>query len=430
MMKIFKSKIARNANWIILSQIMKSIIALIVGLLTARYLGPSNYGLISYASSLISFILPLMQLGLTSILVQELTNHPDEEGKIIGTSICLSVLSAIFCIACVNTYTFIVDNGEPITNIVVCLYSIIIFTSAFELIQYWFQAKLLSKYVSIISLCSYLIVSVYKFYLLFTGKSVYWFAVSNSIDYCLIVIGMLIVYFKLGGQRLRFSSPIAKRMLKSSKHYIIPFIMISIYVQTDKIMIKSMINETHVGYYSAALTCGNIASFVYTAIADSFRPIIFQAKKSNDDICYEKNLIRLTSIVFYLAFFQSLFFTFFAPLIVNLLFGQQYASSILALRIIVWCQTFSYLGTTRNIWVLAENKQRYLWITSLIGIIVNICLNYAFIPIWGIYGAAIASLITQIFTNIVVNVIVYPLKHYNYYILKSLNPKHIISIIK
>ena len=96
-----------------------------------------------------------MQLGLSSIMVQELVNSPEEEGKILGTSITLSVVSSFACIAGVTAFAAIANRGEPVTIIVCLLYSLNLIFQALEMIRYWFQARLISKYTSIISLVAY-----------------------------------------------------------------------------------------------------------------------------------------------------------------------------------------------------------------------------------------------------------------------------------
>jgi O-antigen/teichoic acid export membrane protein len=94
-MDSLKGKVFKNASWIIAGKLMQSIIAFFISILTARYLGPSNYGLISYASSLVAFVLPIAQLGFKNTLVQEFTSAPEREGKILGTSIFFSVILGI-----------------------------------------------------------------------------------------------------------------------------------------------------------------------------------------------------------------------------------------------------------------------------------------------------------------------------------------------
>ena len=429
-MNIFKNRIAKNASWIIISKIIQSILGLIISMFTARFLGPSNYGLINYASSIVAFVVPVMTLGLTNVLVQEYVNNEEEEGKILGTSVLLSLFSSVFCIFAVFIYTLLFDAGETTTNIVVILFSFMLIAQAFELIQYWYQAKLLSKYMAIVSLVAYLVVSGYKIALLVLKANVFMFALSNCLDYLIISICLFVIYKKLGGKRISFSSRIGKRMLSKSRHYIVSGLMVTIFAQTDKIMIKLMIDEVAVGYYSAAVACAGMTSFVFSAIIDSFRPVIFECKKNNNEKGYEKNIGRLYSVIIYLALMQSLVMAFFSKTIIGVLYGDKYNASVLALRIIVWYTTFSYMGSVRNVWILGEGKQRYLWILNLGGATANIGLNLLLIPYLGIYGAALASLITQAFTNIVMNVIVWPLRHNNKLILEGLNPSLFLNIFR
>ena len=67
------NRVFKNAAWIIGCKIAQSLISLIIGLLTARYLGPSNYGIISYVASIVAFAVPIMQLGLNATLVKKFT---------------------------------------------------------------------------------------------------------------------------------------------------------------------------------------------------------------------------------------------------------------------------------------------------------------------------------------------------------------------
>jgi O-antigen/teichoic acid export membrane protein len=119
----------------------------------------------------------------------------------------------------------------------------------------------------------------------------------------------------------------------------------------------------------------------------------------------------------------------FSKLIVQILYGSEYGATIGALCIIVWYTTFSYLGSVRGIWILAENKQKYLWIINWSGAMINIVLNLCFIRLWGVEGAAIASVITQFFTNFVIGIILKPIRPNNSLIIKSLHPKWILEML-
>lgn len=428
-MASLKKKIVSNAGWIIACKIIQAITSIIVSMLTARYLGPSNFGIINYAASLVSFCTPIMQLGLTNVIVQELTDNPEQDGKIVGTATLLNIISSLFCIGGITLFSYFANPNSPITILVCALYSLMLLFQAFELIQYWFQAKLLSKYSSIVSLVAYLSMTAYKVVLLVLGKDVVWFSISYSIDYFIISILLFIVYKKMNGGKLGFSSELAKKMFNKGKHYIVAGLMVNIFAQSDKLMIKHMMGDDYTGYYSAASTLATMSSFVFVAIIDTMRPVIFESKKQQSQ-SYHLNIKRLYSVIIYLSLLQSLIMTIFSDFIVRIMYGNDYLPASPTLKIIVWFTTFSYLGAVRNIWMLSEQKQKYLWIINTSGAATNIALNFLLIPKMGINGAALASLITQVFTNIVMGWIIPPIWENNLLMMKSLNPVYILNMTK
>lgn len=425
---LIKNKVFRNAGWIIICRVAQSVFSLIVTMLTARYLGPSNFGVINYASSIVAFVVPIMQLGLNNTLVREFVNDPENEGEIMGSAVMMSFCSAVLNVFFVIAFTFIVNAGEFETIVVCALYSILLLFQCFELFQYWFQSKYLSKYTSLTVFFAYAVVSVYKIYLLASGKSVYWFAVSNAIDYFLIAIALSILYKRLGGKKLKFSFKMAKKLFSNSRHYIVSGLMVTIFSQTDRIMLKNMVSDAATGYYSAAVTCAGLTSFVFAAIIDSARPSIFEARKDSVEK-FEKRLTQLYSIILYLSLLQCIGITVLSKPIIQILYGAQYAPAISALRVIVWYTTFSYFGSVRNIWMLGEDKQKYLWIINLFGALGNVILNLILIPRFDIIGAAAASLITQILTNVVLTFIMKPIRKSNILMLRGFDFRCLLELV-
>lgn len=430
------NKAINNASWIVACRVAQSLLQLVVGMLCARYLGPSNYGLINYAASIAAFAMPLMRLGFNATLVHEFVETPGKEGEIMGTSLVLNISSSVICIVMVSLFS-VAANFDNKTTILVCvLYSLSLLFAAVEMIQYWYQYKLLAKYSSIVMFCAYIFVSAYRVFLLVSGKSVYWFAVTNALDYGIIGFALIFIYFRKGGAKFSFSKSRAKKMLSKSKHYILSSLMVVLFQSTDHIMLTSMKGTSENGFYTAAITCATVLQFAYTALIDSFRPVILKAKKevSQD---YKKLVSGLYSVVVYTALIQSLFFTVFSPLIINILYGEGYNESVSVLRILVWYIAFSYMGSVRNVWILAEQKQKYLWIINLSGALFNIILNAILIPYFGAGGAAFASLTTQIFANFVLGFIMKPIRENNTLLLQGLNPvfvfkesKTLINILK
>ncbi len=421
-------RVLKNASWIIACRVVQSVLALIIGMISARYLGPSNYGLLSYAASIVAFVVPITQLGFRNTFVEEIVSFPKKEGETVGTTILLTVASSILGIIGILAFVSITNVNEQNTFIVCGLYSISLIFQMTELIQYWFQAKLLSKYTSVVSLIAYAVVSAYKIFLLVTKKNIYWFSVATAFDYLTISAVLIVIYFKLNGQKWSFSFIRAKEMFAKSKYYILSGMMVAIFAQTDKIMLKLMIGNNENGFYSVAMSCAGMSGFVFQAIIDSFRPVIFEYKKKDEE-SYEKNMIRLYSVIFYLGLAQSVVFTALADFAIVFMYGAEYIPSIILLRIITWESSFSYMGSVRNIWMLAEGKQKYLLIINLLGALLNVLGNFIFIPLMGAVGAAIATVATQFFTNFVLCFAVKPIRQTSKLIIKSFNPKVIYEMI-
>lgn len=428
-MGVVEKKIFKNASWIVGCKILQSVIALIINMMSARYLGPSNYGLLNYASSIITFLVPLAQLGLRNIMVEEIVSHPEREGKTLGTSLVMSVTASLFCILGCLVFVVTVNSDEADTIIVCALYGISLIFQMTEMIQYWYQAKLLSKYTAVTSLIAYVLVAIYKVLLLILEKNIYWFAISYAFDYFLISLILIFLYKRLGRQKLSFSFSLVKQLFSRSRYYIVSGMMVTIFAQTDKIMIKMMLGNAENGYYSTAVACAGLSGFVFLAIIDSFRPVILEGKKISQDH-FEKKLSLLYSIIIYLGIAQSILLTVLAKPIVIILYGAAYLPAIPLLQIITWYTAFSYMGTIRNIWILAEEKQRYLWIINLSGAVLNVLGNYILISLIGVGGAAIASVVTQFFTNFILCFIIKPIRPTAHLIWKSLNPNLLVSILK
>ena len=358
-MNLMKSKVVKNAGWLIAGKLAQMVLSFFVGLITARYLGPSNYGLISYAGAYTTFFSALCTLGINSVLVKEFVDHPDGIGETLGTTIVLRVASSGLSVLMIAGISAFVDKAEPLTMLVVVLYSISLVFQVFEAFNYWFQYKLQSKYCSAATLVAYIVVSAYKIVLLISKKDVAWFAISAAVDHVVIAAFLWLAYKRLNGPNLSVSWNKAKAILGKSRHFIVAGLMVSIYASTDKLMLKQLLSETEVGYYTTATAICGLWVFVLSAIIDSMNPVIMQLYQKSQSRFRVLNK-QLYAIVFYISVAVSIGFVCFGKHIVWILYGEEFLLAVTPLKIITWYTAFSYLGVARNTWIVCENKQKYL----------------------------------------------------------------------
>lgn len=398
---LLKGKESRNALWLIGGKVAQMVLSVFVGILSARYLGPSNSGLIGYGNAFTAFFMSLCTLGINSIIVKEFIDNPDEQGETIGTTLVLRLLSSLCSSVLVISASFLLDYGEWDTVIVVALCSLSLLFHVLDTIQYWFQAQYKSHVTAIALLVAYIATSAYKVLLLILGKSVFWFAVATSLDYLVLGVLLYIFYKCHHGPRFRFSWRKGRDLLSKSYHYILSGLMVAVYAQTDKLMLKQMMDEASVGYFTTAVSLCSMWTFVLSAIIDAMTPTIVRAHES-DPADFDRKNKQLYAIIFYLSALASVFFLIFGDLAVRILYGEEFMGAAAPLKVLTWYTAFSYFGVARNPWVVCKGKQRYLKYIYVAAAIINVFLNIYFIPALGVVGAATASLVTQILTSIII----------------------------
>lgn len=394
--KRFKSSnFLHNASWMVFDRIYQMIVSLVVTMLTARYLGPSNYGIINYIAAFVTFTIPVCNLGLDGIIVKRFVDSPDEEGKTIGTAVFMETMASIVASIVIVCIVFISNAGDQVKITVAILESVQLLFKSAEVIEYWYQAHLKSKYASIVKMIAYTIMSAYRIILLILGKSVEWFAFATSLDFIVIAVLFMLLYVKQNGPKMSIDLKYGVSLLKQSYHFILANLMIVLYSQMDKVMIQEFLGDTEVGLYSASYTICNLWFFVPTAIIASARPIIMKKNKDGDYLNYTKKLEQLYASIFWLGIAVGLLVTVLSKPIILVLYGHAYLGAVGSLVIGIWYGSFAQLGSARSIWILCENMNKYVKYYLLWGILVNFALNYLLIPVWGINGAAFATFMTQ-----------------------------------
>ena len=423
--KLLNNRTVQNAGWMIAEQFVQMGISVVLGVLTARYLGPSNYGVINYCAAFVIFFTSVSTLGLEGIVVKELVNNRDSEGEIIGTGLAMRLAASILSILSICLILLVLNPGDALIMKVGLLQSLVMIFRAFELMDFWFQSYLRSKYVAIIKSISYVLVAAYKIFILATDKSVEWFAFSTTLDFLIIAVLITIAYYKKGGQSLRVSLKRAKGLISQSYHFILSSLIITVYNQMDKVMIGQFLNEEQVGLYSAALTICNYWILIPVAIINSSRPTIMERKKVGDEKAYLANIHRLYFILIWSGIVVSLGVSVLSKFILGILYGQEYVVASSVLSIAIWFTTFSVLGTARGIWIMCEDLNGYVKKIVLWGAVINFVLNALLIPILGINGAAIATLITQIFNCLFAPMIYKKTRIHTKYIIQAFLGKNV-----
>lgn len=390
-------KFAVNSSWMMLQQIYYMVLSLVIGALSARYLGPSNYGLINYGASIISFFTIISKLGLDGVIINEMVKRPEEEGSLLGTALVFRFITSIASLFSIMVIVRVLEPGNTVLHVITLLQSFAVILQSCEVFNYWFQLNLRMKYVSIATMIAQTAVGIWRITLLATKSSVYLFALSTSIQALVCGVVVIVCFFKQNdrAKKLSFSYKVGTNLVGKSYHFIISGLAITFYMQIDKIMIGKFLTSEAVGIYTAATTVAALWEFVPNALVNSARPLIIEKREKNYEE-YIKRFQQLLLGITVLSIVVSVGMMIVGRFAILILYGKNYLDAVIPLNILIWSTGFAMIGTVRSIWIVAEGYNKYSKYYVLIGAMVNFVLNYYAIQFWGIIGAAITTLISQV----------------------------------
>lgn len=393
-------KVIGNTGWLFAEKMVQMALGVLVGVLIARYLGPEQFGRFNYALAIVGLLVPFAKLGLDNIVIRNLARDPSCKDQALGSAFVLKLVSSILTLfVTVGVIFLLTPEGTAANQETRWLVGIIALGTtiqSFDIIDYWFQSQVQSKYSVWARMGAYVIINLVKIVLIQIKAPLLAFASAMVAESALYVIGMIIIYQSSGNfiKSWQANFSYAKLLLKDSWSLIFAGIVVMIYMRIDQVMLGQMIGDKAVGIYSVAVKISELWYFVPGVIVSSVFPAIVQAKQISETVYY-KRIQVLFNVMSGLAYCVAIPVTFFSTQIVTLLYGDYYAEAGPILTVHIWTGLFVSLGVARETWLTTEGLMKFTAATTAVGALVNVVLNLLLIERYGGLGAALATVVAQ-----------------------------------
>lgn len=389
-------KTLSNIGWLFGDKILRMGMGLLVGVWIARYLGPEQFGLMNFAMAVVALFGAVASLGLNGIVVRDLVKKPETANEILGTTILLQAIGGLLAFGLAILAISFARPNDSLAKLLVTVLGLVMVFKATDVVKYWFESQVKSKYVVLLENGIFLVLAVVKVGLILMEASLMAFVWAAFAEGVLVAVGLLGVYAWQGGALsawgIRYDR--AKALLKDSWPLILSGLAVMVYMRIDQIMLGQMLGDEAVGIYSAAVRISEVWYFIPMAIAASVFPSIIEAKKQSEDL-YCQRIQKLYDIMVLLALAVAIPMTFLADWVVVFLFGNEYLQAAPVLSISIWAGVSVALSAVHGKWLLTEGMQNYVLLYTAIGCLINIVLNMYFIKEYGVVGVAFATVAAQ-----------------------------------
>jgi PST family polysaccharide transporter len=370
-------------------------VGLLVGVWVARYLGPEQFGLLNYATAFVALFGTIATMGLNGIVVRDLVRQPETANVTMGSAFLLQLLGALMALGLI---IIAINFARPDDNLSKLMVTILGFTLIFKItdvVKYWFESQVQSRYSVWVENGVFLLLAAVKVGLILNGAPLIAFVWAVFIEALLVALGLLFAYAWRGGRLsvLQATYQRSVELLRDSWPLVLSGVAVMIYMRIDQIMLGQMLDNNAVGIYSAAVRITEVWYFIPIVIVSSVFPSLIESKKQSETV-YCNRMQRLYGLVFLMALIIAVVMTFMSDWVVQLLFGSDYSESSSPLSLLVWGSVPVFLGVAWGKWLIIEGKQKLALISHIIGALLNIILNIWLIPLFGVVGCAIATLIS------------------------------------
>ena len=392
-----------NTSWLFFERVIRIAVSFVVTIFVVRYLGPKEFGLYSYVLSFFWLFASLSTLGLEAITTREIVKFPDRKDEINGTVFFLRLVGSISAIALIAITLFVMQE-ETYTSILILIASGSFLFQSFSVIEYYFRGKVEAKYNAYALSTSVLLSSLLKVIFILIKAPLIYFVIAVVFEYFALAVGLVLVYQfnELSIYKWKFSKSLALSIMKDSWPLLLSGIVVMIYVRIDQVMIKFLLGEVEVGYYAVAVRLSEAWYFIPVTLCNAIFPAIVNAKNVSEEF-YNNRMQKLYDLLTWLAIGIAIPVTIFSSQIIHLLFGADFSPATPVLTIYIWAGVAVFLGVASSQYLINENLTKLSFLRNLVGMLLNIILNLILIPIYGIIGSAIATLISYTAVNFVIS---------------------------
>lgn len=386
-----KRQIIINSLWLLLDQIVRAVAGLVIGILVARYFGPEKFGIFNYVLAVVSLFLACANLGLDNIVIRELTMTPADSPVTLGTTFVLRLLVGTGLAIIVPVVVAILVPGDGTALALAVIMALMLPLQACDTFELPFHAKLQSRvavvgrnYGAIGSLLA-------RAVLIGLNANILLFAVAILIDRPIACFYMVknrnaVAWRKWTASRVR-----ARQLLSESWPLILSGIAIIVYMRADQIMITGMLGAAANGIYTVAIRIIEQLFVIPGIMGRSLTPKGMQL----GDAEFLPFTEKVAKGMVWAGLAAALLLWLVADWLVARLFGASYAGAGTVLGLLGINLIFQSFSAARSMIVLRRKLFRYDTIFIVLAALLNVVLNYALIPTFGVEGAVIASIIAQ-----------------------------------
>jgi O-antigen/teichoic acid export membrane protein len=376
-------QIVKNISSLFITRIITYSVSFIFTIIVARYFGDNNFGMYTLAMAYANILIIFTDLGLQQVFIREVARDKKMTASFLGHLIFIKI-ALVFLTAAAIIIILKVNHYNHETNVIIFLI--------------FLNSVLLGSFET-------LFLNVFKGF-----EKMGFIAVLSIVFSSLLMVAALVVirlnmgikglvYMMIAINLLKLIVVLFIIFIKEGLPFAFSEVFCVIFVYIDSIMLSIMKNIQVVGWYNASYKLIIALTFIPISLFGALYPVMSRLYIQNKD----KLTMTINKSIKYLIVLSTpiaVGTTLLADKIILIIYGPNYIKASDALQILIWANLISNINWAYSVLLNSINKQGIFTLMSFICSIFNIGVNLFLIPRYGMIGAGIATVGTEMLLGI------------------------------
>lgn len=426
------NKILKNISWLLFDKIFILILQFFIGVKVANYYGSESFGIYNYAVTIVTFSNIFFELFNNRVIKKYFTNNKFNF-IVFNVNFFRNILAVfLFIITIILGKYTVTDKLFYYTLLLLCLDNILLVSTSG--IENYFEYKLNSKNIVLINN----FVKLISYLGQYIGISLNYSIIVVPITRCFGSIIRIIVlkyfykktYLKEQKIKEKIDINLIKNIIKDSFYLWITYIAFIIYTQIDKVMLGKLLGTKEVGIYSIAIQLTQFLGILILPIQTSLFPKMLELYKDSKEEEYRKFYQLSNTGITQLYIFGYIISVLFVKILFLRIFSLEYVKAINIYIILAISIIFKANGALQTGHMTIKNITKKSFYKTFLGLGINIIFNGFLIKKYGMNGAAIATVISQMSALFIVDFFIKEYREQAFIQLKSFNILYLFKILK
>lgn len=390
----------RNSIWLLFSEGFGKGISFLMTIIVARYLLVDDYGKFTFIFAYVTIFSFVADFGISTWIIREIAKNREIASSYISKLTTLKLLLAILTLIIVVLSAFLITKDMRMVGLIFLAGLQMVINSfsdfirscfrAYEKMQFETISRIVQGVLLFLSVGAAILLKMPIFYLILG------YSISSLVS---LIFNFILFHYNFVAIKLKLDKAFIKKTMVVVWPFAFSILLTQIYYQVDTVQVNLITNDYQTGIYSAAyaiiFALLSITMVAYNSSFPTFSRIYIQSKEK-----FYNSIHRASFFTIIFSFLICLAFFLASPLIINLIYGQDYLGSVAILRVLTISIFFLLVNTLYSQAILIMNHQREYFNTVFIGVLLNFLLNFLTIYYFQALGAALTTLLTSIIITI------------------------------